>query len=43
MTFSNPASANEWTALRILRRQRRGTDAAGVTFLECVAGLSLQA
>jgi hypothetical protein len=34
--------ANERTALRRLRRQCRGTNAAGLTFLECVAGLSLQ-
>jgi hypothetical protein len=30
--------ANERTALRRLRRQCQGTNAAGLTFLECVAG-----
>src|ERR1017187_6361778 len=30
--------AHERTALRTLRRQCQGTNAAGLTFLECVAG-----
>jgi hypothetical protein len=39
--FISPLT-NERTALRRLRKQCRGTNAAGLTFLECVAGLSLQ-
>src|ERR1017187_9160213 len=35
--FISPLT-NERTALRRLRKQCRGTNAAGLTFLECVAG-----